>query len=101
MFCPFFLSMKYVGNQSRNVFLSFNSLGVLRTSHVSVSQEQLADEEEEDEDEDDDEEEEEEQPRVPDNEEAWLNVGFLSSIWSFITTFFASLIPEALPNALN
>lgn len=27
--------------------------------------------------------------------------GFLSSIWSFITTFFTSLIPEGMPNAAN
>ncbi|XP_026156561.1 LOW QUALITY PROTEIN: homocysteine-responsive endoplasmic reticulum-resident ubiquitin-like domain member 2 protein [Mastacembelus armatus] len=29
------------------------------------------------------------------------NTGFLSSTWSFIITFFMSLIPEGLPNAAN
>ncbi|XP_053370942.1 homocysteine-responsive endoplasmic reticulum-resident ubiquitin-like domain member 2 protein [Clarias gariepinus] len=35
------------------------------------------------------------------DDEGWVNMGFLSSTWSFITTFFASLIPEAVPNAVN
>ncbi|XP_076862129.1 homocysteine-responsive endoplasmic reticulum-resident ubiquitin-like domain member 2 protein [Brachyhypopomus gauderio] len=34
-------------------------------------------------------------------EEGGVNAGFLSSAWSFITTFFASLIPEGIPNAMN
>lgn len=29
------------------------------------------------------------------------NTGFLSSTWSFIITFFMSLIPEGPPNAAN
>lgn len=29
------------------------------------------------------------------------NAGFLSSTWSFIITFFMSLIPEGPPNAAN
>ncbi|XP_062844306.1 homocysteine-responsive endoplasmic reticulum-resident ubiquitin-like domain member 2 protein isoform X2 [Trichomycterus rosablanca] len=56
-------------------------------------QETLADEDEE--------EEEEQRGDIPDNDEGWVNMGFISSIWSFITTFFASLIPEAVPNAVN
>ena len=27
--------------------------------------------------------------------------GFFSSAWSFITTFFTSLVPEGLPNAAH
>ncbi|XP_030644792.1 homocysteine-responsive endoplasmic reticulum-resident ubiquitin-like domain member 2 protein [Chanos chanos] len=32
---------------------------------------------------------------------AGVHASFLSSAWSFITTFFSSLIPEGLPNAAN
>ncbi|XP_066525011.1 homocysteine-responsive endoplasmic reticulum-resident ubiquitin-like domain member 2 protein [Hoplias malabaricus] len=48
-------------------------------------------------------EEDEEQREGTDDDDAErdLNMGFFSSAWSFITTFFASLIPEGLPNAVN
>lgn len=55
-----------------------------------VQRERYDDDDDDDEDDDDAEE-----------DEGWVNIGFLSSTWSFITTFFASLIPEAVPNAVN
>ncbi|XP_060766864.1 homocysteine-responsive endoplasmic reticulum-resident ubiquitin-like domain member 2 protein isoform X2 [Neoarius graeffei] len=55
-----------------------------------VQRERSDDDDDDDEDDDDAEE-----------DEGWVNMGFLSSTWSFITTFFASLIPEAVPNAVN
>ncbi|KAI5625359.1 homocysteine-responsive endoplasmic reticulum-resident ubiquitin-like domain member 2 protein [Silurus asotus] len=50
-------------------------------------------------DDDDDDDDYDDEDDVDD--EGWVNMGFLSSTWSFITTFFASLIPEAVPNAVN
>ncbi|KAK1789233.1 hypothetical protein P4O66_015179 [Electrophorus voltai] len=50
---------------------------------------------------DEDEEEEQRGDRTEVAEEGGMNAGFLSSAWSFITTFFASLIPEGIPNAVN
>ncbi|GAA6094735.1 homocysteine-responsive endoplasmic reticulum-resident ubiquitin-like domain member 2 protein [Tachysurus ichikawai] len=61
-------------------------------------------------DEGEDEEEQREGPDEDDDDydddndednEGWVNMGFLSSAWSFVTTFFASLIPEAVPNVVN
>ncbi|XP_046715762.1 homocysteine-responsive endoplasmic reticulum-resident ubiquitin-like domain member 2 protein [Silurus meridionalis] len=50
-------------------------------------------------DDDDDDDDYDDEDDIDD--EGWVNMGFLSSTWSFITTFFASLIPEAVPNAVN
>ncbi|KAM9383739.1 homocysteine-responsive endoplasmic reticulum-resident ubiquitin-like domain member 2 protein isoform 1-T3 [Pholidichthys leucotaenia] len=47
---------------------------------------------------DDDEESAEEGPEEPDS---GPHTGFLSSTWSFIITFFMSLIPEGPPNGAN
>lgn len=47
---------------------------------------------------DDDGESGEEGPEDPDSAP---QAGFLSSTWSFIITFFMSLIPEGPPNAAN
>lgn len=37
----------------------------------------------------------------PDGSNGGPRPGFLSSAWSFITTFFTSLIPEGPPHAAN
>ena len=37
----------------------------------------------------------------PEDPNAIPHVGFLSTTWSFIVTFFMSLIPEGPPNAAN
>ncbi|XP_007236509.3 homocysteine-responsive endoplasmic reticulum-resident ubiquitin-like domain member 2 protein [Astyanax mexicanus] len=51
---------------------------------------------------DDGEEDDEQRGDITDDDaERGMNMGFLSSAWSFITTFFASLIPEGIPNAVN
>ncbi|XP_072529656.1 homocysteine-responsive endoplasmic reticulum-resident ubiquitin-like domain member 2 protein [Salminus brasiliensis] len=51
---------------------------------------------------DEGEEDDEQRGDVTDDDaERGMNMGFLSSAWSFITTFFASLIPEGIPNAVN
>ncbi|MCI4381535.1 hypothetical protein PGIGA_G00253070 [Pangasianodon gigas] len=67
---------------------------------------QLADEGEDEEEQregpdDDDDDDDDDYDEDDDDDEGWVNMGFLSSTWSFITTFFASLIPEAVPNAVN
>ncbi|XP_017341352.1 homocysteine-responsive endoplasmic reticulum-resident ubiquitin-like domain member 2 protein isoform X1 [Ictalurus punctatus] len=54
-----------------------------------------------DDDYDDDADDDDDDVDDDDDDEGWVNMGFLSSTWSFITTFFASLIPEAIPNAVN
>lgn len=59
------------------------------------------DEEEQREGPDDDEDDDYDDEDDEDDDEGWVNMGILSSTWSFITTFFASLIPEAVPNAVN
>ncbi|XP_036432849.1 homocysteine-responsive endoplasmic reticulum-resident ubiquitin-like domain member 2 protein [Colossoma macropomum] len=50
---------------------------------------------------DEGEEDDEQRGEGTDDAERGMNMGFFSSAWSFITTFFASLIPEGIPNAVN
>ncbi|XP_058263747.1 homocysteine-responsive endoplasmic reticulum-resident ubiquitin-like domain member 2 protein isoform X1 [Hemibagrus wyckioides] len=79
-------------NQDEPVADNLNNTDRLADEGEEEEEQQEGPDDDDDYDEDDDDD---------DNEEGWVNLGLLSSAWSFITTFFASLIPEAVPNAVN